>query len=355
MLMRPSILLSLVLLSQVLRTECRPDEAEPQPDFTAFNHHCSESRKSQKSFTRHIASYLVAREGSIDWRQEKVDPTPWPPFLLGLRACQTYVIQEIPLLGPSGVTIATGTRTCRCRPSLAPVHMLSALSARSLFPFSVETQTELFTLYLGDRLDLSCSAKASLHAVNWTKEHVSVVDGEHTRIRNGQLEIETVELTDSGLYACITFGNHSVYFNVTAMAPQWAHPEKMEKKLHAVPASKTVKFRCQASGNPNPTLKWYKNGREFKRDHRIGGFKVRDHVWTIIMESVVPSDKGNYTCVVENQYGSINHTYQLDVVERSPHRPILQAGRPPTAPPWWAATWSLSAKCSATLSLTSSG
>jgi len=43
--------------------------AEPQPDFTAFNHHCSESRKSQKSFTRHIASYLVAREGSIDWRQ----------------------------------------------------------------------------------------------------------------------------------------------------------------------------------------------------------------------------------------------------------------------------------------------
>lgn len=42
--------------------------------------------------------------------------------------------------------------------------------------------------------------------------------------------------------------------------------------------------------------------------------QVRDHVWTIIMESVVPSDKGNYTCVVENQYGSINHTYQLDVV-----------------------------------------
>lgn len=32
------------------------------------------------------------------------------------------------------------------------------------------------------------------------------------------------------------------------------------------------------------------------------------------MESVVPSDKGNYTCVVENDYGSINHTYHLDVV-----------------------------------------
>lgn len=51
---------------------------------------------------------------------------PGPLFLLGLRACQTYVIQEIPLLGPNGVTIATGTQTCRCRPrlctcSLAPL------------------------------------------------------------------------------------------------------------------------------------------------------------------------------------------------------------------------------------------
>lgn len=32
------------------------------------------------------------------------------------------------------------------------------------------------------------------------------------------------------------------------------------------------------------------------------------------MESVVPSDKGNYTCIVENIHGSINHTYHLDVV-----------------------------------------
>lgn len=74
---------------------------------------------------------------------------------------------------------------------------------------------ELFTVYLGDRLDLSCSATDSPHAVNWTKDHAVVVDGEHTRIRNGQLEIESVELTDSGLYACTTFGNHSVFFNVT--------------------------------------------------------------------------------------------------------------------------------------------
>ncbi|XP_063673089.1 fibroblast growth factor receptor 1 isoform X13 [Pan troglodytes] len=113
-----------------------------------------------------------------------------------------------------------------------------------------------------------------------------------------------------------------------AVAPYWTSPEKMEKKLHAVPAAKTVKFKCPSSGTPNPTLRWLKNGKEFKPDHRIGGYKVRYATWSIIMDSVVPSDKGNYTCIVENEYGSINHTYQLDVVERSPHRPILQAGLP---------------------------
>ncbi|KAF3848469.1 hypothetical protein F7725_014966 [Dissostichus mawsoni] len=92
---------------------------------------------------------------------------------------------------------------------------------------------------------------------------------------------------------------------INSLAPQWVMPDKMEKQLHAVPASRTVKFRCQATRSP-----------------------IRDHMWTLIMESVVPSDKGNYTCVVENEHGSIKHTYLLDVVERSPHRPILQAGLP---------------------------
>ncbi|XP_042763789.1 fibroblast growth factor receptor 2 isoform X6 [Prionailurus viverrinus] len=119
--------------------------------------------------------------------------------------------------------------------------------------------------------------------------------------------------------------------NNNKRAPYWTNTEKMEKRLHAVPAANTVKFRCPAGGNPTPTMRWLKNGKEFKQEHRIGGYKVRNQHWSLIMESVVPSDKGNYTCVVENEYGSINHTYHLDVVERSPHRPILQAGLPANA------------------------
>lgn len=85
----------------------------------------------------------------------------------------------------------------------------------SVLTVAVEAPLEMFTLYPGEPLDLSCSASDSTQAVNWTKDHVLVVDGEHTRIRNGHLEIESVELSDSGLYACTTFGNHSGWFNIS--------------------------------------------------------------------------------------------------------------------------------------------
>uniref|UniRef100_A0AAR2KFB9 receptor protein-tyrosine kinase n=1 Tax=Pygocentrus nattereri TaxID=42514 RepID=A0AAR2KFB9_PYGNA len=201
-------------------------------------------------------------------------------------------------------------------------------------------ETSVYTLYVGDKLELPCGTKDELQEVIWTKDQILLVSGDHIRLRNNLLEIEAVEPANSGLYACLArgpAGNHTQYFNVnvtdalassededddessseetkqSTMAPVWAQRDKMEKKLHAVPASRTVKFRCPAIGNPTPTLKWLKNGKEFKRDQRIGGFKVRDQLWSIIMDSVVPSDKGNYTCVVENKYGSINHTYHVFV------------------------------------------
>ncbi|KAM7156590.1 fibroblast growth factor receptor 3 isoform 11-T12 [Molossus nigricans] len=111
-------------------------------------------------------------------------------------------------------------------------------------------------------------------------------------------------------------------------APYWTRPERMEKKLLAVPAANTVRFRCPAAGNPTPSISWLKNGKEFRGEHRIGGIKLRHQQWSLVMESVVPSDRGNYTCVVQNKFGRIRQTYTLDVLERSPHRPILQAGLP---------------------------
>ncbi|XP_048345580.1 fibroblast growth factor receptor 4 isoform X1 [Sphaerodactylus townsendi] len=223
----------------------------------------------------------------------------------------------------------------------------------------LEVEDEHLLLDPGSQLKLYCSANHSLIII-WHKEAKQLLPGGRIHMHQGMLEIADVTYEDSGLYSCQTRSTGESLRNFTISvvdslasgdddedsdvdgghvdsneeplhirrAPYWTHPHRMDKKLYAVPAGNTVKFRCPASGNPNPTIRWLKNGREFRGEHRIGGIRLRHQHWSLVMESVVPSDRGNYTCLVENKFGSIRFSYFLDVLERSPHRPILQAGLP---------------------------
>uniref|UniRef100_A0A7N8XPI3 Fibroblast growth factor receptor n=1 Tax=Mastacembelus armatus TaxID=205130 RepID=A0A7N8XPI3_9TELE len=185
-------------------------------------------------------------------------------------------------------------------------------------------------------------------SVVWFKDGARLVLNNRTRLVQRILRIINVSYEDSAVYTCRLALTNMMVSNYTIKvtdslssgddedydedpedaAPYWTRPDRMDKKLLAIPAANTVKFRCAASGNPTPSIHWLKNGKEFKGEQRMGGIKLRHQQWSLVMESAVPSDRGNYTCVVQNKYGTITHTYQLDVLERSPHRPILQAGLP---------------------------
>ncbi|KAL2299262.1 hypothetical protein Nmel_013912 [Mimus melanotis] len=273
----------------------------------------------------------------------------------------------------------------------------------------LESEEEHLLLDPGNTLKLYCDANQSGASVVWYKESRPLVSGGRIHFRQSLLEISEITYEDSGLYLCRARGTGKVLRNFTisvadslasgdddedsdgdsphggrneesvyvhraqapsyctscmSPAPYWTHPHRMDKKLYAVPAGNTVKFRCPASGSPSPSIRWFKNGREFRGEHRIGGIRLRHQHWSLVMESVVPSDRGNYTCLVENRFGSIRYSYLLDVLgwgrvlhgstvggeggrkepvhlatmsvtllcslctERSPHRPILQAGLP---------------------------
>ena len=83
----------------------------------------------------------------------------------------------------------------------------------------------------------------------------------------------------------------------------------MEKKLHAVPAGNTVKFRCPAAGNPMPTIRWLKDGRPLPADSRwtkrITGLTISD---------LRTEDSGTYICEVTNTFGSAEVTGTLTVI-----------------------------------------
>ncbi|XP_034528112.1 fibroblast growth factor receptor 3 isoform X4 [Ailuropoda melanoleuca] len=213
-------------------------------------------------------------------------------------------------------------------------------------------QQEQLVFGSGDTVELSCHSPAGgpTGPSVWVKDGVGLVPSDRILVGPQRLQVLNASHEDAGAYSCRQRLTQRVlcHFSVrvtdapssgddedgedeaedTAGAPYWTRPERMDKKLLAVPAANTVRFRCPAAGNPTPSISWLKNGKEFRGEHRIGGIKLRHQQWSLVMESVVPSDRGNYTCVVENKFGSIRQTYTLDVLERSPHRPILQAGLP---------------------------
>lgn len=213
------------------------------------------------------------------------------------------------------------------------------------------SQQEQVAFGSGDTVELSCHPPggAPPGPTVWAKDGVGLVASHRILVGPQRLQVLNATHEDAGVYSCQQRLTRRVlcHFSVRVTdapssgddedgedvaedtgAPYWTRPERMDKKLLAVPAANTVRFRCPAAGNPTPSISWLKNGKEFRGEHRIGGIKLRHQQWSLVMESVVPSDRGNYTCVVENKFGSIRQTYTLDVLERSPHRPILQAGLP---------------------------
>ncbi|CAO2596154.1 Fibroblast growth factor receptor 4, partial [Lemmus lemmus] len=221
---------------------------------------------------------------------------------------------------------------------------------------TLEQQEQVLTVALGQPVRQCCGRTE--RGGHWYKEGSRLASTGRVRGWRGRLEIASFFPEDAGQYLCLARGSMTVLHNLTLIvfdsltsinndedpktplsgsssghvypqqAPYWTHPQRMEKKLHAVPAGNTVKFRCPAAGNPMPTIHWLKDGQPFHGENRIGGIRLRHQHWSLVMESVVPSDRGTYTCLVENSLGSIRYSYLLDVLERSPHRPILQAGLP---------------------------
>ncbi|XP_002741403.1 fibroblast growth factor receptor 3-like [Saccoglossus kowalevskii] len=111
--------------------------------------------------------------------------------------------------------------------------------------------------------------------------------------------------------------------------PYFTSPQKMSRRFIAEPAGKgvTARFHCHADGNPTPRINWLKNHQEMDASNiRID--KVRIKKWSLILEDLLPSDSGLYTCIVGNQYGSINATYELEVIARVIKIPRLQSGLP---------------------------
>ncbi|XP_055901915.1 fibroblast growth factor receptor homolog 1-like isoform X2 [Eupeodes corollae] len=96
-------------------------------------------------------------------------------------------------------------------------------------------------------------------------------------------------------------------------------PRTILPKYLPKPSGSFIKLNCAVYGVPTPNITWTKNEQPISRN--MG--KVVYKKWGIQMEDSIPEDSGNYTCLVCNVHGCIEHTTKLFIQDRVNHKPII--------------------------------
>ena len=70
-------------------------------------------------------------------------------------------------------------------------------------------------------------------------------------------------------------------------------------------------LKCKADGAAPLKYTWLKDGM-ILRGRTLDPY-LNTSIWYLELKDLVPGDAGEYTCIVSNPYGSINHTYSVRV------------------------------------------
>ena len=101
-------------------------------------------------------------------------------------------------------------------------------------------------------------------------------------------------------------------FRFSLGAPRFSDPSMLKRAFRAWPASHSIRLKCEATGAPPLKYTWLKDGNKMST-RRMDPY-LNTSIWYLKLRDLVPNDSGTYTCLVSNPYGSINHTYTLQVV-----------------------------------------
>uniref|UniRef100_A0A672FC16 Roundabout, axon guidance receptor, homolog 1 (Drosophila) n=1 Tax=Salarias fasciatus TaxID=181472 RepID=A0A672FC16_SALFA len=146
--------------------------------------------------------------------------------------------------------------------------------------------------------------------ISWKKDGVNIDDrDERITIRGGKLMITNARKTDAGKYVCVGTNMVGERESEIAELTVLERPSFVRRpSTHVVLVDQSVEFRCEARGDPVPTVRWRKDDGELPK----GRYEIReDH--TLKIRRLVAADVGSYTCVAENMVGKAEASATLTV------------------------------------------
>uniref|UniRef100_A0A8C2PUM2 Roundabout, axon guidance receptor, homolog 1 (Drosophila) n=1 Tax=Cyprinus carpio TaxID=7962 RepID=A0A8C2PUM2_CYPCA len=128
-------------------------------------------------------------------------------------------------------------------------------------------------------------------------------------IRGGKLMITNTRKTDAGKYVCVGTNMMGERESEIAELTVLERPSFLRKpSSQSVLVDQSVEFRCEAQGDPVPTIRWRKEDGDLP--------KGRHEIWedhTLKLKRLTSGDAGSYTCQAENMMGKTEASATLTV------------------------------------------
>uniref|UniRef100_A0A3Q3K3F0 Roundabout, axon guidance receptor, homolog 1 (Drosophila) n=2 Tax=Monopterus albus TaxID=43700 RepID=A0A3Q3K3F0_MONAL len=146
--------------------------------------------------------------------------------------------------------------------------------------------------------------------ISWKKDGVNIDDrDERITIRGGKLMITNARKSDAGKYVCVGTNMVGERESEIAELTVLERPSFVRRPgSQVVLVDQSVEFRCEARGDPVPTVRWRKDDGDLPK----GRYEIReDH--TLKIRRLTSADVGSYTCVAENMVGKAEASGTLTV------------------------------------------
>uniref|UniRef100_A0A3Q2Q656 Roundabout guidance receptor 1 n=1 Tax=Fundulus heteroclitus TaxID=8078 RepID=A0A3Q2Q656_FUNHE len=146
--------------------------------------------------------------------------------------------------------------------------------------------------------------------ISWKKDGVNIDDrDERITIRGGKLMITNARKSDAGKYVCVGTNMVGERDSEIAELTVLERPSFVRRPSSTVVlVDQSVEFRCEARGDPVPTVRWRKDDGDLPK----GRYEMReDH--TLKIRRVISADVGSYTCMAENMVGKAEASATLTV------------------------------------------
>ncbi|XP_025070345.1 roundabout homolog 1 isoform X5 [Alligator sinensis] len=154
--------------------------------------------------------------------------------------------------------------------------------------------------------------------ISWKKDGSPLDDrDERITIRGGKLMITYTRKNDAGKYICVGTNMVGERESEVAELTVLERPSFVKRPSNlAVTVEDSAEFKCEARGDPVPTVRWRKDDGELPKAR----YEIRDD-HTLKIRKVMAGDMGSYTCVAENMVGKAeaSATLTVQVVSEPPH------------------------------------